>query len=72
VMKIELNKSLYRVAAVREAAASFRELATISVSASGEKIVVTLAHPAEDVELKPLCDEFLNHALAATIARRGA
>jgi len=70
-MKLLLDKGLYRAAAVKAAAAAFAELAEIKVVAKGEKIVVTIDRPAQDVDLQMVADEFLNHALAATVAARG-
>lgn len=69
-MKVALDKKLYRVSAVKEAAAEFVELADIEVAGKGGSIEVSFANI--DDEVGPvLVDEFLNFALALTIASKG-
>ncbi len=69
-MKVALNKKLYRVGAVREAAAEFVGLADIEVGGKGGSIEVSFANIDEEVG-DVLVDEFLNFALALTIASKG-
>ncbi len=68
--RVVLNGKLYQAAAVKEAAQDFAELATIEVSPGKEGISVTFDRIDPDVE-EVLVDEFLNFALAATIASLG-
>lgn len=68
--KLSLHGKLYRVTAVREAATDFADLARFKVHSSGKRIEVEI----DDVDPEVgdvLVDEFLNFALAATIASRG-
>jgi len=69
-MKLLLDSRLYRVTAVREAAGEFAELADIRVVRVGQKLEVDMRQM--DPELADILpDEFLNFALAGTIAGRG-
>lgn len=70
MMRVVLDKKLYRAQAVKEAAEDFAELATIAVTSSPKGIEVTFDQIDPDVS-DVLVDEFLNFALANTIGGRG-
>jgi hypothetical protein len=68
--KLSLHGRLYRVTAVREAAADFAGLARFKVHSSKGRIEVEIDDVDPEVA-EVLVDEFLNFALAATVASRG-
>ena len=67
---LSLHGKLYRVTAVREATADFAGLAKFMVKSSKGRIEVDVSDIDPEVS-DVLVDEFLNFALAATIAARG-
>lgn len=69
-MRLVLNKKLYKVAAVKAAAEAFAGLARVTVKAEAGALSVTFSDLAQDAGSE-LADEFLNYALAETIATRG-
>ena len=74
-MTLEFSTSLYREDAIREAAAVYGGLATISVNADGHFVSVTLTDVSPDLDsdtARDLADHFANHALhlSITSARR--
>ena len=68
--KVLLDRRFYKVGAVEEAASDFSELATFDIHSDGKKIHVSVTDIDPDVA-DVLIDEFLNFALAATVAARG-
>jgi hypothetical protein len=69
-MKVVLDRKLYGLSAVREAAGDFGHLADISVKSQSDSIEVKVENIDEDMG-PGLVDEFLNFVLALTIANRG-
>lgn len=74
-MTLDFSTSLYREDAIREAAAIYAGLATISVHADGHSVSVTLTNLSPDLDhdtATDLADHFANHALhlSITSARR--
>ena len=69
--ELHFSADLYVLAAIRESAAAFSELAQVSVEANpgNPVIVVRFSDVREDVA-DALADEFCNHALAGTIEHR--
>lgn len=69
--EVHFSADLYLLSAVRESAAAFAELASVSVEANpgDQVIVVRFADVRPDVA-DALADEFCNHALAGTIEHR--
>lgn len=69
--ELQFSADLYVLAAIRDSAAAFGELATVSVEAvpGNPVIVVRFSDVRADVA-DALADEFCNHALAGTIEYR--
>lgn len=69
-MKVVLDRKLYGLAAVKEAAGDFAHLADIAVVPDADSIAVRVENIDEDMG-PGLVDEFLNFVLAITISNRG-
>ena len=69
-MKVTLSKDYYPLSVVQEAAREYSQLAEIDVQQKGLRLEVTFDHIDEEVG-SVLVDEFLNYALALSIANRG-
>ncbi len=69
--KIVLDRSLYRMTAVKRAVEAFAELASIEVKASGKDKIEVHVKPLDEEVAAVVADEFLNYALVETISDRG-
>ena len=70
MMTVQLDRRLYKVGAVTEAANDFSSLASFEIHSDRHNIHIAISKVDPDVA-DVLVDEFLNFALAATIAARG-
>ena len=66
-----LSRQLYRVGAVRRAAAVFQEVARIDIDSSGKGDIEVKLEPLDPEVADVVMDEFLNYALVETISDRG-
>ena len=69
-MKVELDKRVYSLDAVRETASQFAELTVVEVTSGKKTITVEFRSWEEDLGPR-VVDEFLNYALAESISDRG-
>lgn len=69
--KVVLDRSLYRLSAVKQAAAAYGELASIEVKALGKDRIDVKIRPTDEETAGVVVDEFLNYALVETLSDRG-
>lgn len=69
--KVVLDRALYRMNAVKQAAEAFSELASIEVKPSGKDKIAVKIQPTDEETAAVVVDEFLNYALVETLSDRG-
>ena len=69
-LSLQLNRKLYRAAALQTAIEAFGELATISVQRDDRYFQISFAEVDPDVK-EVLVQEFANYVLAETVESRG-